>query len=486
MPPKARGKAKARAKAAPFHRPAARLRRPCRRPAAAEEGTLWDQGLEVRLSELPPMSLGPGCSLAVTEASYFGEMTKVAGEVVKLEVEQGEVTLVLRVKGTTSEGLLRASTARPHENFRAHVCPQGCGKETVGDYVFHAVKGRKMLSQGDEGWTSNLEAGVRGDGELDENAQLRERARQLAEKRQQEGDQPPGGGLPRAGPPREENEQKDADQTQKKKKKKEKKKAKDVVNGRHAAVAVQKELKEIYSGTGLDPREKVRRRVLARAQKFVSRKKTKSSSSGSSSSSSSSSSPIYEDFKGSESIFSEETKVRGVAERCPGALTVEAVTAMRRALLTTSGEEGEETSLRPVALLYYRSVLAKKTSGAQSRELLNLAASLDLLLRGRIAAAADVIAQRLKAQEAVAQGTAWSVAVRMEVPPSEVGGLAGRSELQHAKREDYQESLARWRAQSLNQGKGDGKNKTKGQKGDRDAWRKDESKDQKGKGKEKK
>ena len=145
---------------------------------------------------------------------------------------------------------------------------------------------------------------------------------------------------PTGGAPREESEQKDADQTQKKKKKKEKKKAKDIVSGRHAAVAAQKELKEIYSGTGLEPREKVRRRVLARAQKLVSRKKTTSSSSGSSSNSSSSSSPTYEDFKGSESVFSEETKVKGVAERCPGALTVEAVTAMRRSLLTIRGGGG--------------------------------------------------------------------------------------------------------------------------------------------------
>lgn len=77
----------------------------------------------------------------------------------------------------------------------------GCGKENLGDYPFHAVKGRKMLSQGDEGWTSNFEAGVGRDGDLDESAQLRERARQLAERRQQEGDQPPGGGPPRVGPP---------------------------------------------------------------------------------------------------------------------------------------------------------------------------------------------------------------------------------------------------------------------------------------------
>ena len=158
MPPKAKGKARAKAKMAARHRPAVRDRRGARRRPAArgEEGdSSWDQGLEVRLSELPPLLLGPPCCLVVTEASYFGELTKVAGEVVKLEVAQGETTLVMKVKGTSSESLLRAHSARPHETFRVHVCPPGCGKESVGDYLLHATKGRRMLAEGDEGWTTS-------------------------------------------------------------------------------------------------------------------------------------------------------------------------------------------------------------------------------------------------------------------------------------------------------------------------------------------
>ena len=49
-----------------------------------------------------------------------------------------------------------------------------------------------------------------------------------------------------------------------------------------------------------------------------------------------------------------------------GALALEAMNSMKRSLLTTSGEEVEE-GVKPVALLYYRSVLGRRSSGAQSR-----------------------------------------------------------------------------------------------------------------------
>ena len=75
----------------------------------------------------------------------------------------------------------------------------------------------------------------------------------------------------------------------KKKKKKDPKEKKEgrgrgkIYDGRHPSLAVQKELGPLFSGTGLDPKEKVRRRVLKRAQKYIKKKKSKSSSSSSSS-----------------------------------------------------------------------------------------------------------------------------------------------------------------------------------------------------------
>ena len=164
-------------------------------------------------------------------------------------------------------------------------------------------------------------------------------------------------------------------------------------------------------------------------------------------------------------MFAEETKIRGVAERYPGALAMESLASMKRSLLTAAGEDQEEGILKPVALLYYRSVLSKRASGPQSREMLNLSTALDMMLKGRIASAADVIAQRLKAQEAITQGTHWAIAQRLEIPPSEAEGLVARTELQQAQKEDYADARARWRSQSTSQGKGEAKGKNKWQRG---------------------
>ena len=290
------------------------------------------------------------------------------------------------------------------------------------------------------------------------------------------------------GPPGDQQQEASQDRA-KKKEKKVKKKSKDVDNGRNPAAAAQKEVKELFRGTGLDPREKVRRRVQKRAQKLVSRKRGKSSS-RSSGSSSSSSSPTQEEPRGVDGVFAEDTKVRAVAERYPGALTVEAIAAMKRSLLTTSGEDMDDSSVKPIAVLYFRTVLAKRTSGAQSREMLNLSAALDLLIRGKPACAADLIAQRLKAQEAVSQGTAWPVAQKLEIPPADQPGLVARAELASARKEEFEEARTRWRAQAAGSGKADNKGKSKGGRGDSNPWRrddrKDENKDKKGKGQEKK
>ena len=135
---------------------------------------------------------------------------------------------------------------------------------------------------------------------------------------------------------------------------------------------------------------------------------------------------------------------------------------MRKHLLTTSGEEGEEQSTKPVALLYYRSMLSRRVSGPQARELLNLATAIDALLKGRPALALDVMCQRLKAQEAVANGTAWAVAQKVELASSEAAALIARGELQTAQRETYLDARARWQAQSSSPAKGTQKGKEKG------------------------
>lgn len=81
---------------------------------------------------------------------------------------------------------------------------------------------------------------------------------------------------------------------------------------------------------------------------------------------------------------------------------------MRRNLLTTSGEEGEEQSTRPIALLYYRNVLGRKAAGAQGRELLNISCVIDALLRARPAQALDILCQRLNLAGRAEAGVGFS------------------------------------------------------------------------------
>ena len=288
----------------------------------------------------------------------------------------------------------------------------------VGEFRVHAVRGRRRMAADEEGWVTNLVAGAAPE-EEDENQELRHRAALLAGRGGELGDPPGAEKEKRASP--QDKEEESGEVKKKKKKKKNRKKEKEVEDGKRPTVAVQKGLKAVFGGTGLDPRERVRRRVASKAQKFASRKRQKSDS-GSSNSSGSSSSTEEEDYKGQLAVFAEETKIRGVAERFPGALTVEAMGAMKRSLLTTSGEELEEGSLRPVALLYFRSVLSRRASGPQAREMLNISMALDHLVRGRVVTAADILSQRLKAQESACHGTHWSIAQRLEIPPAETEG----------------------------------------------------------------
>ena len=272
--------------------------------------------------------------------------------------------------------------------------------------------------------------------------------------------------------------------TKKKKKKKVKTREEKIASGRLPAKAVQKEACQLFSGTALDPKEKVRTRVLKSARRFAARKRAKKSSSSSTGSgSSSSSSSSSQGMVMGDGVFSEETKTRALGERYPGALAMEILMLMRRNLLATAGEEGEEQSTKPIALLYFRSALSRKCSGAQARELLNISSAIDALLRARPAQALDILCQRLKAQETVLSGTSWAVAQRLELASQDTTTLIPRGELQSAQRETYLDSRAKWQATSSQGGKGGqkGKGKDKGDANSRDEKKGDARRD-KGKG----
>ena len=139
------------------------------------------------------------------------------------------------------------------------------------------------------------------------------------------------------------------------------------------------EPKALFEGTGLDPKDRVRRHFRQKAMKLV-RKRTskKEEASGSSSSGSQSGKTDHEELG---ELFGESVKARLVADRFPGILAMESLVAMRSSLLQEAGETEDQVALKPTALLYYRGNLSKKTSGPQGREVLTHCTVVDYLLR---------------------------------------------------------------------------------------------------------
>lgn len=460
-----------------LRRPAARGAEPApgvrRRPSRHAPGErLWESGAVVALHEVPLGEFKPGSLLVVTEGDYFGAQIKAAGTIQRVEADHMSSYLHLRLTGTDNENVLKVHTGQRDPAFKVHLCNRDCGRLESGELFFHALKGRQGKDDGEEEWTKNLTGP--GPEAVDELAGLRARGTGLGDG---------GGGVREAVPPEAPLQAAPEQKDHKKKKKREKSKDEKINSGRMPSRAVQKEAAHLYGGTGLDPNERVRKRVMKAAQRYASRKKAKRSSSSGGSSSSSSSSTTETGVTQREGVFAEETKTKAIGDKYPGALALETLTMMRRNLLATSGEEGEEQTTRPVALLYYRNVLGRRATGAQARELLNISCAIDALLRSRPAQALDILCQRLKAQESVLTGTTWQVAQKLELASPDATSLLARSELQTAQRENYLDSRAKWQTQASPSGKGNpkGKSKDKGELAHKDDKREDTKKD-KGKG----
>ena len=471
MAPKAKAKMGAKAKARPgiLARPAAVVRRRgdrdragdgarMRRPAAVHVGTPWGSGVVMKFAEVNLEDLTTDQIVVVSSGVYFGATVKVAGRLQRVEVSGGQKHAWMVLTGTDHEGVLRMCTSQPQTPFQLHLCQEGCGYHESGDRYIHAVQGRKVLDETkEEDWVFNLR-GVKPVevSPVDELAELRARGEEAA---------PMVPGVAQEDKKDEESSSSSRKKKKKKaKKKKKKKKEEDPDDGRRPLASSQKTLKSLFGGTGLDPSDKVRKRVLRRAKSYASRSSKKKDSSSTSSSGSESHSLSQEEER-LEGLFAETNKAKAIAERFPGALTHQARLVMQESLLTEMGEDPQQEMNRPVAMLYFRAQLQRKAGGAQSRELMTLCSALDHLQRGRAAQAADVLTQRVKSCEIVLGGSHWSIAQRLEVPTQENVMVAQRVEVANAQRESYQESKTRYLASGPAGRKGDEKGKLKGKGG---------------------
>ena len=228
------------------------------------------------------LELGRGVRVVCTKAFYYHQECKVAGAITGLEVQGGETVLLLQLRGTTHEGLLKLHSSGPLQEFRLHLCPPGCNQEEVSDFLIHALQMRlEQEEAAEEGWATNLQK-VQPAEETDDLAGLRERQQKL--------------GVEAERPAVEKKEKSKKTKRKEKKEKKEKREKKErlglavessgsseevALDGSRARLAARKSLIALFAGTGLDPKEKIRRRVSQKARRAVKKRGKRSSDSSS-------------------------------------------------------------------------------------------------------------------------------------------------------------------------------------------------------------
>ena len=351
-----------------------RLRRPAADPSgvAGRGGpTPWMKGEQVLLREVDPRDLVSG-QVIVIQGLYFGNIVKLAAVVQKAEVEKGETYLQVKAQGTTSEELLKVHSGDPRAPFQIHCCPEHCSLHESGDRLVHGRTGYLLLEDAArEDWVNNLEAAI---------PVVEEKEDELRELRRRERD------LEGMGLPVEDGKKKDhrkasssrssGNKRKKKKKRKEKKREKSKRrersegkekdkrkrrdashDGRSPVASSQKDLQDLFEGTGMDPRERIRLRVVRRARRFAARKKEKTSSS--SSSSESSSRETEKEANQAEGLFKETSRGRAIHERFPGCCLQSLCGTCRRTYLQPKAKKPKERG---------RSQWPCCTSGRSSRE----------------------------------------------------------------------------------------------------------------------
>ena len=400
----------------------------------------------------------------LSKAGYYGREVEVVGEVRSARMENGETFLDLAVSGTRDQELLKVLSGKMNRMLTVHVCKDSCGQVLTGEDLIHGSEYAKVKVE-DEGWYGNLESVAGIEPPEDELSRLRREAEERTKKDAE----------------REKSPKKKKEKRKKEKKKdKEKKKRKDEPEPVASSSSeeaeeeepggARKSLKALFGRTGLDPDSKKRHKVTKRARRLgKGKKKKKKKDSDSKEESEDSSSGTTSGGDEGSGLFDSDRKVRLLADRCPGALSFAALLDARRQLLTAAGTSWamEKEVLSPVFVQYIRQQMQGRLSAPMLQEALTIGTCLDAMVLGKCAFTMDVLAQRLKALEALALGTHWSIARQLEVVRSDAMTLAQENEnyeaLKRARDEDRMKSrMARPPAPRPYEGDGNYKGPKKG------------------------
>lgn len=471
---KAKVKAAAKAKA----RAAVRgIRGVRRRPAAPAVGAppapersvveRFEAGEAVDLVKLPLSSFKVGALLVIEEGIYFGGRCQIAGRFRGFKADNGDPHITIQVTGTTNEEALKFVTGSSSRQVDLHLCGEGCRGEPSNQGLVHARQGRvvKMEREAECTWEKNIM-----EEPVDELAGLRTTQKEMEELRAKEAKEKEEAARKKTKSSSSEGSKKKRKKTKKRIKVKDKeKKKKDAggvtqvddedprrsYGGRSVA---KKSLEAVFGGTGMDPRSRIRRKVLRYARKKVSKKKDASSSSSSTRTSDSGEASSEE----GEDALLDNSRLRMLARHAPGSLTAMGIQRMQEALTQQEGvwglQEGPQ-SLPAVTLRYVRSVMCNRLSGGALKEAVTTASALDLIVQGRCAEGCDMLMQRLKAVERVSQGSSWLSSEKLELAPTLNPQITTHAEVDQANKEAKQEQKARGGLMVSQNPKGYGKGK---------------------------
>ena len=415
MRPAAAAKAKVR-----LRRPAAAGAPPMRRPARSEDPGEAD-GVRRVLSDLSVAELSRLTYIWAKRALYYHQEVEVVGKVEGVRAQDGQIYLDMDATGTKSESLLKAISGKQGRRISLHVCPAGCEGKITDEFLLHGKEFEEVDIKGQD-WYSNLVlVAPREEQEADELQGLR------TEGDKRRGEQE--GRLAKS-PKKKKKEKKKKEKVDKDVKEREKSKRREASSESEDLEIGQKGLEALFSGTGLDPSPRARRKVLKKARRMGRSKKKKKRSSSGSSSSSSSSSKSSSSKEISGGLFNSEKKMKKIWRRYPGSLAATALMEARQSLLTVSGVlwDVDKNALPPITTQYTRQHLAPAMSPPMLQEALTISACLDGLLQGRVAWTADILAQRLKSLESSSRGTHWSIGRQLELIRAEPQGITGEAE----------------------------------------------------------
>ena len=116
---------------------------------------------------------------------------------------------------------------------------------------------------------------------------------------------------------------------------------------------------------------------------------------------------VTEEEEAPEELFAPLTATQRIWRRYPGVLTATMVLETQRTMMLQLGAslpEAEKAGVRSIILQYCRQQLSQNMSPPVAREALHWAATIDMLLEGRVSAALDVMCQRLKSLEGLSRG----------------------------------------------------------------------------------